>query len=131
MDLNESLTSVRNDLIQFVTVRPSESQFTGLGRRVIITGPPELLELSTSGDGRILDELVALLKTPDRAWAAVVLLSALTRREEEIVSAFASSPEKWWDAVGKTAYNRWREWLSKSSGKLTWDSENRAFVEQR
>lgn len=129
MDLTESLTSVRNDRIQFVTMSSPGSHFATLDRRVIVTGPPELVELSRAGDVRILDELVALLKDPDRAWAAMVLLSALTRREEEVVNAFATSPEKWWDSVGKTAYDRWTKWLTESRAKLTWDADNRAFHE--
>jgi hypothetical protein len=59
------------------------------------------------GDVLILDELVGLLKDRDRAWAAMVLLAALTRREEDVVSAFATSPEKWWESLGKTVYARW------------------------
>jgi hypothetical protein len=131
MDLNKSLTSVRNDRIQFVTVSPSDSQFTSLGRRVVITGPAELVELSRVGDVRILDELVALLKTPDRAWAAMVLLSSLTRREEEVVNAFATRPEKWWDSVGKTAHERWSKWLTESRAKLAWDANDRVFHERK
>jgi len=131
MDLNKSLTSVRNDRIQFVTMSPSDSQFTSLGRRVVITGPAELVELSSVGDLRILDELVALLKTPDRAWAAMVLLSALTRREEEVVNAFATRPENWWASVGKAAHDRWSKWLTESRGKLTWDAKNLIFVERK
>jgi hypothetical protein len=126
-----SLTSVRNDRIRFVTIRPPDSPLPTLGRRVVITGPPELVELSRTGDIRILNELVALLKDQDRAWAAMVLLAVLTRREEEIVNAFATSPDKWWESVGKTAYDRWSQWLSESRAKLTWDAENRVFVEAR
>jgi hypothetical protein len=92
MELKDSLTSVRNDRIKFVTMSPPDSQFATLGRWVVITGPPELVELSKTGDVRILDELVRLLKDSDRAWAAMVLLAALTRREEDVVSAFATSP---------------------------------------
>src|ERR1700740_1252349 len=107
MEFRESLSFVRNDLIQFVTIRPPGSQFTTLERRVVITGPPELVKLSGIGDVRVLDELVELLKDRDRAWAAMVLLAALTRREEKMVDTFATSPEEWWASVGKTAYDRW------------------------
>ena len=131
MDLKESLISVRNDRIQFVTMSSPGSHFATLDRRVVITGPPELVELSRAGDVRILDELVELLKNPDRAWAAMVLLSSLTRKEEEVVNAFATNPEKWWDSVGKGAHDRWSKWLTESRAKLTWDAENRAFVEER
>jgi hypothetical protein len=131
MELKDSLPSVRNDRIKFVTMSPPDSQFATLGRWVVITGPPELVELSNAGDVRVLDEIVALLKDQDRAWAAMVLLAALTRREEDVVSAFATSPEKWLESVGKTAYARWSQWLTGARGKLTWDADNRIFVEQR
>jgi hypothetical protein len=131
MDLEESLMSVRNDRIQFVTMSSPSSHFATLDRRVVITGPPELVELSRAGDVRNLEGLVGLLKNPDRAWAAMVVLSSLTRREEEVVNAFATSPEKWWDSVGKTAHERWSKWLTESRAKLAWDAENRVFIEGR
>jgi hypothetical protein len=131
MDLNDSLISVRNDRIQFVTTSSPDSRFANLDRRVVVTGPPQLVELSRSGDVRILDELVTILKDRDRAWAAMVLLSALTRREEEIVNAFANSPEKWWDAVGNSAHERWSKWLNESRAKLIWDADNRVFFERK
>jgi hypothetical protein len=131
MELKDSLAFVRNDRIQFVTTSAPDSQFATLDRRIVITGPTELVELAGKADVRVLDQLVGLLKDPDRAWAAMVLLAALTRREEDAVNTFATSPEKWWESFGKTAHNRWSEWLSESRGKLTWDAENRVFVEAR
>jgi len=131
MELKDSLTFVRNDRIKFVTMSPANSQFTILDRRVVITGPPELVELTGKADVRVLDQLVPLLKDSDRAWAAMVLLTAMTRREEDVVNAYATSPEKWLESIGKTAYDRWSEWLTESRGNLTWDAENRAFVERR
>jgi hypothetical protein len=131
MQSRDSLSFVRNDLIQFVTMSPPGSQFTTLERRVVITGPPELVELSGAGDKRVLEELVGFLKYRDKAWAAMVLLAALTGREEKVVDAFATIPGEWWESVGKTAYHRWSEWLTESRGKLCWDSESRLFVERR
>jgi hypothetical protein len=131
MEFRDSLSFVRNDLIQFVTMRPPGSEFTTLERRVVITGPPELVRLSGSGDKRVLEELVGLLKHRDKAWAAVVLLAALTGREEKMVDIFANSPGNWWESLGKTAYDRWSVWLTESGDKLIWDPENRLFVERR
>jgi hypothetical protein len=131
MDSRNSLSFVRNDLIQFVTMSPPGSQLTTLERRVVITGPPELVKLAGSGDKRVLDELVGLLKYRDRAWAAMVLLAATTGREEKMVDIFAASPGNWWESVGKTAYDRWSLWLTESSDKLFWNSENRLFIERR
>jgi hypothetical protein len=131
MEFRDSLSFVRNDLIQFVTMQAPGSQFTTLERRVVITGPPELVELSGSGDRRVLEELVGLLKSREKAWAAMVLLAALTGKEEKVVDMFAASPDNWRESLGKTAYDRWSLWLTESIGKLYWSSENRLFVERR
>jgi hypothetical protein len=129
MDLKDRLAAVRNDRIQFVTSRPPGSPFATLERRVDVTGPPELVELSHHDDVKVLDELVNLLRDPDRAWAAEVLLAAMTRREEKIVDAFARTPGEWWDSVGKSAYERWRAWLGETRNRLVWDPSASAFVE--
>jgi hypothetical protein len=130
MELKDMLDAVRNDRIEFATMRPPGSQFATLERRVIVTGPPELITLSKTGDLTALDELVKLLKERDRAWAAMVLLAAMTRREEKIVDTFAATPGEWWDSVGKTAHERWDAWLKETNGKLVWDSANKVFVEK-
>jgi hypothetical protein len=131
MNLQGMLAEVRNDRIQFATMKPPGSQFASLERRVIVTGPPELVELSASNEPQVLSHLVELLRDRDRAWAAEVLLAALARREEKIVDSFAAAPDKWWDAMGKTAYDRWNSWLNESRDRLVWDSENKVFVETR
>ncbi len=123
------LEAVRNDHIEFVTLRPPGSEFVTLERRVVVTGPSELVHLSGMGDLHVLGELIKLLKEPDRAWAAVVLLAAMTRREEKMVDSFATIPDEWWNSVGKTAYEHWNKWLKEKKEKLVWDSENKVFVE--
>jgi hypothetical protein len=130
MELKDMLDAVRNDRIQFATTRPPGSQFSTLERRVVVTGSPELVALSKTGDLAALDELVKLLKEPDRAWAAMVLLAAMTRQEEKVVDAFATAPGDWWDSVGKTAHKRYSDWLKEKKGKLVWDSANEVFVER-
>lgn len=130
MELKDMLAAVRNDRIEFVTMRPQESEFISLERRVVVTGPAELVSLSATGNVQVLEELVNILREPDRDWAAEVLLAAMTRREEKIVDSFAATPDRWRDAVGKTAYDRWSVWLSQTKHRLVWDSENKTFVEQ-
>lgn len=131
MKRDDLLAAVRNDRIEFVTTRPPDSPFATLDRQVVVTGPPELVELSGTGDVRVLDELVKLLQDPNRAWAAMVLLATMTRTEEKIVDAFAAAPDEWWDSLGKTACERWTRWLGERRGKLVWDSQNRVFVETK
>src|SRR5437773_9941083 len=99
MELKDMLSAVRNDRIQFATMRPPGSQLATLERRVVVTAPPELVELSRTGDVEVLDKLVEMLKEPDRAWAAEVLLAAMTRKEEKLVDSFGGGPDKWWETV--------------------------------
>jgi hypothetical protein len=124
------LAAVRNDCIQFATMRPPDSRFATLERRVVVTGPPELVELARIGDKRVLDELVGILKESERAWAALVLLAAMTRREEKVVDTFATNVDSWWNSIGKTAHERWSSWINEVREKLVWDPENEVFVEK-
>lgn len=101
-----------------------------LERRLLVTAPPELAELTHIGDTRVLERLVELLDDPERAWAAQVGLAAMTRRDEGLVEGFSSSPEEWLDTVGPNARERWRDWLDEHRDRLVWNPETRAFVER-
>ncbi len=128
MEWKKLLESVSDEKIQFITARPERSEFAILDRQVVVTGPPELVRLRRTGNLQVLTELINLLKKPSRAWAAEVLLAAMTRREEDIVNAFAKDRHGWWNSVGKTAYERWSQWLNEINGKLIWDSTNEVFT---
>ena len=106
------LEAVRNDRVEFVTRRPPGSPFAALEREVVVTGPPELRQLAAAGDADVLDDLIDLLDDPERAWAAEVVLAAATGREAKQVDAVAARPGEWWDAVGRGAQERWRDWLA-------------------
>ena len=127
MNWGDRLESVTSGAIEFVTLQPEGSPFTTLERRVVVTGPPEAVELIDAGDVRILDALVTMLKDPARSWAAEVLLASLTRNEEKIVDAHQARPEEWWDSLGKTAYERWQRWLAENRSELVWDAGERLF----
>lgn len=124
----DELHFVNNDTIEFITARPSNSNFSTLERRVIVTAPPAAVELAGSGDAQALDSLVGLLAKPDRAWAAEVMLAAMTGREAKQVDSFARSPEKWWDDVGMDAEVRWQVWLDKNRKQLKWSDAESMFV---
>jgi len=128
MQLRALLAEVRNDRITFMTLRPPDSQFALLERRVVVTSPPELVQLAQMGTLDALYELIKLLTEPDRAWAAEVLLAAMTRREETIVDAYAAEPDAWWRGMGGGAYERWSNWLREHQGNVTWDEANKSFT---
>jgi hypothetical protein len=123
------LSAVTNDKIQFVTTAGDAGALPTMGRRVVVTGPPEVVKLMSIGDVNVLEELVGLLRDPNRAWAAEVVLASLTRHEEDIVNAFATRPDRWQDSVGKNAYGRWDTWMKSRRGNLRWDPGAHSFVE--
>ena len=127
---SDALASVRNDRIQFVTTRPPSSQLATLERLVVVTGPPELVQLARGGASERLNDLVALLKDPDRAWAAEVMLAAMTGHEGKIVDVFQATPDRWWDAGGRAAHERWSRWLRDTQDRLVWSPSERLFLER-
>ena len=127
MELRDLLSAVQNDRIQFATMRPPGSQWATLERRVIVTAPPELVELARTGDVGVLEKLVGMLKDPDRAWAAEVLLAAMTRKEEKLVDSFDGGLDKWWETFGETAHGRWSKWLEENKHRLVWNSDKACF----
>jgi hypothetical protein len=130
MELTPLLDAVTDEKIEFVTTRGDRSPMPTMGRHVVVTGPPEVMELMSLGDVRVLEELANLLPKPKRAWAAEVVLASLTHHEEDLVNAFAADPKRWRESVGKGAYGRWSEWLESRRGKLIWNPDEHAFVEK-
>jgi hypothetical protein len=130
MEFDKLLPSVRNDRIQLATSRPPGARTAVLERRVTVTAPPEAVQLATSGDPRVLDALVPLLKDPSRDWAAEVLLAAMTGREEKQVDTYQAHPDEWRRTLGPTAYDRWSSWLNAARDRLAWDPNQRVFIEK-
>lgn len=122
------LAAVQSDRIQFATYRPQGSRFSTLERRVKITAPPELVALAASGDATVLDELLPLLREPRRAWAAEVLLAALTGHDEKAVDSYARTPTAWWQSLGPRAHRYWSQILDDNRGRWTWDEKAGRFV---
>jgi hypothetical protein len=130
MQKTDDIQAVRNDRIQFATMRPRGSTMPTLDRQVVLTGPPEVVALADRGDVAVLDELIALLADPERVWAAEVVLAALTGREADIVNSFQGHPAEFVQSLGQGALDRWRAWLGDARGKLHWDASHRRFVEK-
>jgi hypothetical protein len=129
VELADLLAAVRNDRIEFATMRPRGATTAALERRVVLTGPAEVRDLATVGDVRVLDALVDLLRDPARAWAAEVVLAALTHEDGKVVDTFSGRPQAWWEVAGRGAHERWSAWLRRSRGRLTWNPDDGAFVE--
>jgi hypothetical protein len=128
MHVAKRMTPVQNTHVQFASFRPPGSRSVSLDRRVQVVAPPELVQLAQTDDVTILDELVELLSDRDRAWAAEVVLAAMTGQEADLVANYSGSPERWLDSQGATAADRWRAWLAAHRARLSWDAEARSFV---
>ncbi len=128
MNKPDDLQAVRNDRIQFATMRPPGSTMPTRDRRVVVTAPEEAVALAARGDLRVLDQLVALLDDADRAWAAEVLLAAMTGHEADLVNDLQGSPEEFATAIGRGAKARWQTWLDGARPTLAWDATRKQFV---
>ena len=132
MRVKDILPLIRNDLLEFATMKRQDSQLPTLEREIIITSPPELVDLSRTGDKSILEDLVRLLNDPERAWAAEVVLAAMTGNEQDMVNSFATVSNEWRDSeLGRTAHERWSKWLDKNKDNLEWDPIDKVFVSSR
>src|SRR5262249_44553760 len=84
----EGMENVRNDNIKFATFQLPGATLPTMQRKIMVVAPPEAVALARSGDVTVLDRLIPLLDNPDRAWAAVVMLSAMTWHDAETVKDF-------------------------------------------
>jgi hypothetical protein len=113
--------------VEFATMRPPGSAFAVLERRVVITAPERLRELSRSGDAALLDDLVACLRDEATAWPAEVVLAAMTGIDAREVETFSGDPAGWWATFGDGAHDRWAQWLDEHRDRLRWDAEAGLF----
>lgn len=100
--------------------------------RAEISGPPEVVKLSKIGDEQVLTALVNLLDTPERAYAANLLLVRMLKSPFELGEYSTAKPaiDRWWQIEGKTglAKRRWLNVLAACSGELRWAPLANAFV---
>lgn len=121
------LKSVTNKTIQFASYSPERSTFAVLERNIIVTGPDSVLQLMKAGDIAILTSLIDLLKDSTKAWAAEIILTALTAGDGKVIESFAGDPKKWWEAAGANSYTYWDSWYKKNQDVIEWNNETQKF----
>lgn len=122
------LNAVDNKTIQFVSYRPSGSAFAILDRKISITGPPEVLELVDDADAHLLPALIDLLKDPQKAWAAAIILTSLTAGDGKVIESFSGEAEKWWEAIGTNVYQYWNNWYEENKNNIQWNQSKKIFA---
>lgn len=128
MSSTEGMENVRNETIKFATFQPPGATLPTMQRKILVVAPSEAVALARSGDVSVLDRLIPLLDEPDRAWAAAVMLSAMTWHDVETVKDFDGDPEGFLRAYGRGLRERWQKWLDGSRGTLEWDESFHRFV---
>lgn len=126
-DWHTLLDSVYSDRITYVTVRPPGAGTVVLERRVRITGSPSMKTLSETGDPNILHALKDLMREDGRAWAAHVLLSAMTGADAATIEIFAADPAGWLQNFRGRHLAEWESWLKQAGDSLIWDPEQHIF----
>lgn len=121
------LDALRSGTIQYATMRPPGSPFISLGRRMLVVAPPDAVELSHTGDVRVLDALVPLLLDEKRAFAAEVVLRAMMGDEP----LGLGDPAGWWSAQGKNAHEYWVKRLAEVRNGLVWNPTENRFERAR
>jgi hypothetical protein len=86
-----------------------------------IESSPDLVQLSSIPDQRILVELAKLLDVPKRAWAAHILIAKMLGHD----SVSSDSRERWWIEEGKTgkAKKFWINYIQRVKPTLQWKSD--------
>jgi len=121
------LKSVNNKTIQFASYSPERSAFAVLERNIIVTGPDSVLQLLQAGDTAILPSVIDLLKESTKAWAAEIILTALTAGDAKVIESFNDDPQKWWETVGANSYAYWNSWYIKNKDSIEWNSDTGKF----
>ncbi|HKE48698.1 MAG TPA: hypothetical protein VKB52_11585 [Rhodanobacteraceae bacterium] len=114
--------------VDFATTSSPGGTGTPAQRRVVVAGPQAVLDLIATPTLDLLDALIAALGDAATAWAAEILLAALTGREAEIVDAFARMPDAWVATQREAALAAWSAWLARERDRLEWSGREGRFV---
>lgn len=128
MKWHDYLSSIDNQNIQFATMRPPGSAFATLERKVVIIAPKAAVNLTKIDDAALIPALIELLQNSQKAWAAEILLTAITGGDGKIVESFSGSSDEWWDNVGQNAYGKWHNWHQENKENIVWSKSEKIFV---
>jgi hypothetical protein len=93
--------------------------------RVFILNSPKIYWLSNTNNPKILDELIQLLDSPSRAWAAnVILAKMLGKASLGDFDIRVDKASQWWESEGKVgkARREWAAYLKQVKPTLRWST---------
>ena len=122
------LSALRAAPIAFVTSAADAGAALPAERRVVITGPPLVVDRLAQASIDMLAALIDALNDPAAAWGAEVVLSALTGRDGQTVDSFARSPEVWLTRLREPAAAAWAAWFAACRTSLAWDDPQGRFT---
>jgi hypothetical protein len=93
--------------------------------RVFILNSPKIYWLSNTNNPKVLDELIQLLDSPGRAWAAnIILAKMLGKASLGDFDIRVGKANQWWESKGKVgkAKQEWAAYLNQVKPTLRWST---------
>ena len=110
-----------NNTIEYATEIPRGSPFASVGREVIILAPPELAKLGPESiDEGDIPTLIEQLTSPDKDWAANLVLYRLTGRDALPLAGIEKGAPQWRAERKEMDVSYWRAWWLANRGHLVW-----------
>jgi len=114
-----------NATIKYATQTPQGSPFASVGRQVLILGPASLLDqLRDPGIEQQVPELIALLGSRDRDWAANLVLYSISGRDALPLAGIENGAEQWRASRKQSDVRYWERWWEQNRNHLLWDGSH-------
>ena len=112
------IQELQNNSIRYATERPAGSPFVSLGREIRILAPAADLKALAKSQTGFVPALIGCFDTPDKDWAANVVLYALTERDAMLLTAFEDDIDKWRKTQKDKDRAYWVSWWSTNRGRV-------------
>jgi hypothetical protein len=111
-----------NETIEYATEIPRGSPFVSLGRQVVILGPaPVASRLKDAAIEQNIPELIGLLASADKDWAANLVLYSISGRDALPLAGIENGAAEWRASRKEADVAYWTKWWSANRDHLAWD----------
>lgn len=125
---DEVMAALRIAPVSFATLAAPAGGNAPAQRRVVVTGPPVVLDLLAAPTVELLEAVADALRDATTAWSAEILLASLTGHQAQIVDAFARSPDMWLATQREQAVDTWSVWIATRKASLQWSERERRYT---
>jgi len=126
---NTAMENISDELsnvtIAYATEIPRGSPFVSLGRQVVILGPaPVAGRLKDATIEQNIPELIGLLASPDKDWAANLVLYSISGRDALPLAGIENGAAEWRAGRKEADVAYWTTWWSANRNHLLWDGSH-------